>query len=393
MLGRGFGFVLGAVTLFASALLTGGVGPWLPFQMLGAAWVGFGAGCLPPAPRPARGRGCVAAYGAFAGIAYGFLLNLWFWPFTGGLASGLSFVAGRAAAGEPARNSSRSASRRRSGFDLAAAVGTSCSCSSSAARSCARCDARRAGPPSRRRSSSSRRPTSDPGGRLMEVVLLGTGGADGWPNPFCRCASCTAARAAGVVRGQTAALVDDVLLLDCGPEAPRAAARAGRALDRVTRVLLTHAHPDHTGPAALLWRAWAGRREPLIVHGPARGARTRAGTGSAPTTRWRSATSSPATCSRRAPTRSAPSARTTATPAGTRPALDVTDPSRARLLYATDTGWPAEETLDALTTAEPYDLVLLEETFGDASDLGADHRTSRRSPRCSRGCAGAGTGH
>ena len=47
--GRGFGFVLGALTLFASALITGGVGPWLPFQMFAAAWVGFGAGCLPPA--------------------------------------------------------------------------------------------------------------------------------------------------------------------------------------------------------------------------------------------------------------------------------------------------------------------------------------------------------
>src|SRR4029079_10274417 len=32
--GRGFGFVQGALTMFASALLTGGVGPWLPFEML-----------------------------------------------------------------------------------------------------------------------------------------------------------------------------------------------------------------------------------------------------------------------------------------------------------------------------------------------------------------------
>ncbi|MDQ5974758.1 MAG: energy-coupling factor transport system substrate-specific component, partial [Actinomycetota bacterium] len=43
-LGPGFGFCLGAISLFASALLTGGVGPWLPFQMLAAAWVGLGAG-------------------------------------------------------------------------------------------------------------------------------------------------------------------------------------------------------------------------------------------------------------------------------------------------------------------------------------------------------------
>ncbi|WP_156742160.1 ECF transporter S component, partial [Occultella aeris] len=30
--GPGFGFLLGSTTIFASALLTGGVGPWLPFQ-------------------------------------------------------------------------------------------------------------------------------------------------------------------------------------------------------------------------------------------------------------------------------------------------------------------------------------------------------------------------
>lgn len=92
-LGRGFGFVLGALTLFASALLTGGVGPWLPYQMLGAAWVGFGAGCLPPA----RGRRevlLVAAYGAVSGLVYGFLLDLSFWPYATGLESGVSYVAG-----------------------------------------------------------------------------------------------------------------------------------------------------------------------------------------------------------------------------------------------------------------------------------------------------------
>src|SRR5690606_33105106 len=47
--GPGFGFVLGATTLAASALITAGVGPWLPFQMLAAAWVGLGAGLLPRA--------------------------------------------------------------------------------------------------------------------------------------------------------------------------------------------------------------------------------------------------------------------------------------------------------------------------------------------------------
>jgi energy-coupling factor transport system substrate-specific component len=78
--GRGFGFVLGALTLFAGALITGGVGPWLPFQMIAAGWVGFFAGCLPPS----RGRVEVvwlASYSFVVALAFGAVMNLWFWPF------------------------------------------------------------------------------------------------------------------------------------------------------------------------------------------------------------------------------------------------------------------------------------------------------------------------
>jgi energy-coupling factor transport system substrate-specific component len=83
-LGPGFGFSLGALSLAASALITGGVGPWLPFQMIAAAWVGLGAGLLPAI----RGRAeiaMLAAYGLVASMAYGLVMNLWFWPFLGGL--------------------------------------------------------------------------------------------------------------------------------------------------------------------------------------------------------------------------------------------------------------------------------------------------------------------
>ncbi|MGZ4594859.1 MAG: ECF transporter S component [Actinomycetes bacterium] len=93
VLGRGFGFVLGSVTLFASALLTAGVGPWLPFQMLAAGWVGFFAGCLPRA-RGWREIALLSAYGGAAGLAYGMLMNLWMWPFVTGLDSQISFQAG-----------------------------------------------------------------------------------------------------------------------------------------------------------------------------------------------------------------------------------------------------------------------------------------------------------
>ncbi|MGE3811196.1 MAG: ECF transporter S component [Candidatus Nanopelagicales bacterium] len=95
-LGPGFGFCLGAIGMFASALVTGGVGPWLPFQMVGAAWVGLGAGLLPRASGR-RELGMLAGYAAFAALAYGFLLNLWFWPFMTldpGFPEGLSYVPG-----------------------------------------------------------------------------------------------------------------------------------------------------------------------------------------------------------------------------------------------------------------------------------------------------------
>jgi energy-coupling factor transport system substrate-specific component len=98
-LGPGFGFVLGATTLFASALTTAGVGPWLPFQMVAAAWVAAGAGLLPwRRLRGWRELAMLAAYGALAGLLYGLALNLSFWPFTLGGETALSFVAGDAVA-------------------------------------------------------------------------------------------------------------------------------------------------------------------------------------------------------------------------------------------------------------------------------------------------------
>lgn len=92
--GPAFGFALGSTTLAASALVTGGVGPWLPFQMIGASWVGMGAGLL---PRGLRGRAEVAvlaAYGAVAAAAFGVAMDLSFWPFQLGGGTGLSYVAG-----------------------------------------------------------------------------------------------------------------------------------------------------------------------------------------------------------------------------------------------------------------------------------------------------------
>lgn len=93
--GPGFGFVLGSTTLFASALLTGGVGPWLPFQMMCASWIGMGAGFLPRA----KGKleiAVLVTYGIIAAYLFGFLMNMWFWPYTVGMGTDVSYIPGDA---------------------------------------------------------------------------------------------------------------------------------------------------------------------------------------------------------------------------------------------------------------------------------------------------------
>jgi energy-coupling factor transport system substrate-specific component len=90
--GASIGFQLGALTMLVSSLLIGGFGPWLPYQMLTAGWVGLSAGLLPRLDgRPRLRLAVLAVFGAGWGLAYGALLNLSFWPFT---APGVDYDAG-----------------------------------------------------------------------------------------------------------------------------------------------------------------------------------------------------------------------------------------------------------------------------------------------------------
>jgi energy-coupling factor transport system substrate-specific component len=100
--GATYGFLMGSLSLFVSALVTGGVGPWLPYQMLGAGWMGMAAGWLPDLRRrPAVELATLAALGAAWGLLYGALLNLWFWPFLS--VEGLGRAPGEAMSGAIAR--------------------------------------------------------------------------------------------------------------------------------------------------------------------------------------------------------------------------------------------------------------------------------------------------
>jgi adenosylcobinamide kinase/adenosylcobinamide-phosphate guanylyltransferase len=205
----------------------------------------------------------------------------------------------------------------------------------------------------------------------MDVLLLGTGAADGIPNPFCRCATCDDHRARGELRTPTSVLLDGRLLIDPGPEAPRQVSRLGRDLVGLQAILAGHAHDDHLDPAVLLHRSWV-TSTPLDMVGPA------------PAVEW----------ARQWVDAGQTAVRFTAVTAGDEFELAgyrvtalaanheafgealcylVTD-GASTLLYATDTGLLPEAAW-AVLRGRRADLVLLEETFGDRSDKGDRHLT------------------
>lgn len=102
----------------------------------------------------------------------------------------------------------------------------------------------------------------------MKVQLLGTGSADGWPNPFCECASCSTQRATGKARASSAALIDDTVLIDWGPNLSHVASLHGVSMRNVQHIFFTHGHPDHLAPDFLLWRSWISDLSTLHIWGP-----------------------------------------------------------------------------------------------------------------------------
>jgi energy-coupling factor transport system substrate-specific component len=94
--GPTFGFLLGALSLLVSALIGGGVGPWMPYQMFAAGWVGLFSGWLPEFQRHRRWEPIMLAlWGGLAGLIFGAVMNIWFWPFlAGGNAAGTTWEAG-----------------------------------------------------------------------------------------------------------------------------------------------------------------------------------------------------------------------------------------------------------------------------------------------------------
>lgn len=90
--GASFGFLLGMISMFVSALLTGGIGPWLGYQVFAAAWIGLLAGALPKTLRGRRELVVLIIYAIFASAAFGILMDLQFWPWALGSSTQLSYL-------------------------------------------------------------------------------------------------------------------------------------------------------------------------------------------------------------------------------------------------------------------------------------------------------------
>jgi len=86
--GSTFGYLLGTLSLAVSALLGAGVGPWLPYQMFTIGWVGLTSAWLGPLRRTAMVQrhpwteiALLCVWGFGWGMAFGVVMNVWFWPF------------------------------------------------------------------------------------------------------------------------------------------------------------------------------------------------------------------------------------------------------------------------------------------------------------------------
>lgn len=214
----------------------------------------------------------------------------------------------------------------------------------------------------------------------MKILFLGTAAAEGIPSPFCECSTCTHARQAGGrnVRMRTAVLVNDDLLLDCGPDLVVAAQRFGVHLDRLETLLVTHAHEDHFLPSNLVWRGPAFCPTPLThlrIFGPGPVTRTLRRDPHWPTLAEQGAMSVEAV---RAGQRwRSGQYHITALPAthdeGRAALLYVVSDGAHKLLYATDSGPLAVRAWHIVAREAPFNVVLMDETLGRGAHWEGHH--------------------
>jgi energy-coupling factor transport system substrate-specific component len=92
--GSRFGFMQGLISILSSAIISGGIGPWLPFQIFAAALVGAGAGLVPKPGYPSLRIIFLSIFSVFASFFYGIFMTAWTWPLFVGPNTSLSYLEG-----------------------------------------------------------------------------------------------------------------------------------------------------------------------------------------------------------------------------------------------------------------------------------------------------------
>jgi ribonuclease BN (tRNA processing enzyme) len=92
---------------------------------------------------------------------------------------------------------------------------------------------------------------------MSAVTFLGTAAANAFPEAFCRCQNSVQACILGgnSLRKRSAALINDDLLIDLGPDIMSASQIHELPLHQVRYCLQTHPHADHLDLSHLLSRS------------------------------------------------------------------------------------------------------------------------------------------
>lgn len=195
----------------------------------------------------------------------------------------------------------------------------------------------------------------------MDLLFTGTGAADYETVFKCSCENCTTtrARAARNLRHYSSLLVNGKLLLDCGPTVPWRLAELNVHPARVEAIVFTHSHGDHLDAEAVasLLVARGEGRGPLPVYGNAAAMAALADVAGLEAHEV-PAGESVFTCG----------VALTAVRANHIADREQTlnwliSDGQTRLVYATDTAWPLDDTWQALLTFHPT-AVVAEATFG-----------------------------
>ena len=87
----------------------------------------------------------------------------------------------------------------------------------------------------------------------MEIRILGTGAAEGWPAIFCGCETCNRVRATGgrSIRSRASVQIDNIYKIDLPHDTFSQAVREGIDLSELAHLFFTHSHGDHFDPTEL----------------------------------------------------------------------------------------------------------------------------------------------